>query len=167
MQCTVAARPASAVSTALVLGLGVALGGCTDVRLALEPDMQPAFSQAPVVITFDKQFDAVTSTETLLVWNGTVQADGMTGDLVSSINLLDAGTKQTGQVLHATVRWVATGDVEFEIMTSGIVNFANGAVRTNGHGLSGLGAGAVVHQEGQLTGLDAVGLLRFNPATAR
>jgi hypothetical protein len=156
----------SAVAPVLVIGLGVALNACSDSPLGLEPQLQPSFSSGPVVVTFDKQFDAITSTATLLVWNGTVEVNGATGDLVSSIDLTEPGTKQSGQVLHATVRWVATGDVEFEIETSGIINFANGVVRTNGRGVSGLGAGAAVHQEGQLTGLDAAGLLRFNAATA-
>lgn len=162
-------RP-TAVAIAFLLGCGFVLSGCADSQLALEPRLDPSFSAAPVVITFDKEFNVAASTETLLVWHGTVQANGMTGNLVSSIDLTTPGTRLTGndRVLHATVRWVATGDVEFEIVTSGIVNLVNGAVRTNGRGISGLGAGAAVHQEGQLTdGLDAAGLLRLNPASAR
>jgi hypothetical protein len=156
-------RRRSAASSALALGLAAALAGCAEPPLAPEP----AFSRAPEHITFDKQFQAGESTETLLVWRGTVAVGGLTGNLVSSIDLTAPGTMQSGQTLHATVRWVATGDVAFEIVTTGVINFANGIVRTNGRGVSGLGAGAQVHQEGQLTGLDAAGFLRFNPATAR
>jgi hypothetical protein len=139
--------------------------GCADADMTLEPELTTSFSRAPVVISFEKEFDAAASTATLLVWQGVVEANGMTGELVSSIDLTTPGTQQTGSVLHATVRWVATGDVAFEIETTGVINFQNGAVRTNGHGISGLGAGAVVHQDGQLTGLDAEGVLRVNTGT--
>jgi hypothetical protein len=152
---------------AFVLPLFVAALGCADADTGLDPQFAPSFSSAPVVVTFEKQFDAAASTATLLVWQGVVEANGLIGNLVSSIDLTAPGTQQTGSVLHATVRWVATGDVAFEIVTTGVINFQNGAVRTNGHGISGLGAGAVVHQEGQLTGLDAAGMLRFNASTAR
>lgn len=160
--------PAHAGSlTTLALGLIIALTGCTETQLALEPEIQPAFSNVPVVIMFDKEFNAGESTETLLVWHGTVEASGLTGDLVSSIDLTEPGTIAAGKTLLATIRWVATGDVEFEIVTTGVINLANGVVRSNGYGVSGLGAGANVHQQGQLTGLDAAGFLRFQPATAR
>lgn len=146
-----------------------ALAACAEGPAA--PHAEPAFSQhkpaaAPVTFSFSKDFNAAASSETLLVWHGTVEHEGATGVLVSSIDLTQPGTRSAGQTLHATVRWEVSGDIAFVIETAGVINFRTGLVRTNGRVLSGLHAGAAVHQQGQLDGLDASGFLRVNPATA-
>jgi hypothetical protein len=119
----------------------------------------------PVTVAFDKVFMPGQGSETLLVWHGTATMDGVSGALVSSIDLTAPGTRSAGSTLHATVRWVVTGDLELEMETVGVVNFNNGIVRTNGQVVSGPYAGSQVHQQGQLVGLDASGFLRIQPAT--
>jgi hypothetical protein len=119
----------------------------------------------PVTVAFDKVFMPDQGPETLLVWHGTATMDGVSGALVSSIDLTLPGTRWAGSTLHATVRWVVTGDLEMEMETVGAVNFNNGIVRTNGQVVSGPYSGSQVHQQGQLTGLDASGFLRIQPAT--
>jgi hypothetical protein len=124
-----------------------------------------AAAAAPAVATFSKDFNASESTETLLVWHGTMTLGSQTGALVSTINLMTPGTRAAGATLHATVRWVVTGDLEIEFETAGVVNFNTGLVRTNGRVVSGPYAGSQVHQQGQLVGLDASGFLRIHPAS--
>jgi hypothetical protein len=123
---------------------------------------------APVIATFEKDFMPGQSTETLLVWEGEVTIGDKTGHLVSMIHLLEPGTRLAGNTLQAIVRWEVTGDLEIVFETSGVVNFTNGIVRTNGRVVSGLLDGSRVHQEGQLDAdLNATGFLRIAPATGR
>jgi hypothetical protein len=122
---------------------------------------------SPVPVAFDKVFMPGQSSETLLVWHGTATLGGVSAFLVSSIDLTLPGTRSAGSTLHATVRWVVTGDLELEMETVGVVNFNNGIVRTNGQVVSGAYAGSQVHQQGQLVGLDASGFLRIHPATVK
>jgi hypothetical protein len=130
-----------------------------DVAAQVSPPARPA------TMTFDKVFMPNQGSETLLVWHGTATMDGLSGTLVSSIDLTAPGTRWAGSTLRATVRWVVTGDLETEIETIGVVNFNNGIVRTNGKVVSGPYAGSQVHQAGQLVGLDASGFLRIQPAS--
>jgi len=124
-------------------------------------------ASAPVIATFSKDFMPDEPPATSMVWHGTVTLDGVTGQLVSTIDLADPRTRWAGATLHATVRWLVTGALEMEFETDGIVNLTNGIVRTNGRVLSGPYAGSQVHQQGQLVGLDASGFLRIHPATSR
>lgn len=151
------------VAVGVCAALFAVLAACAEAPTA--PDTLPMRAQvspaSPLVLTFDKTFRAEESSETLLVWRGTVQYDGETGDLLSTIDLTEPGTRRVGQILYATVRWEVTGDVEFVAETRGIVNFNTGMVRTNGRALSGVGEGGTVAQEGQLDeALNATGMLR-------
>ncbi len=120
---------------------------------------------APVEATFSKAFMPDEGPETLLVWHGEVTLEGVTGELVSTIDLTDPDARWAGATLHATVRWVVAGDLAIEFETEGVVNFTNGIVRTHGQVVSGPYAGSRVHQQGELDGLDASGFLRIHPAT--
>jgi hypothetical protein len=123
---------------------------------------------APVIATFEKDFMPGESSETLLVWRGDVTIGDMTGDLVSTMNLAQPGTRLAGGTLHGTVLWEVTGDLEMVFETSGVVNLTTGIVRTNGRVVSGLFDGSRVHQQGQLDAdLNAAGFLRIAPATGR
>jgi hypothetical protein len=158
---------ACAVMLAACDGTGPLGPGAADDGLAPAATISSAHATpaAPVVATFEKWFMPDEGPETLLVWHGSVTLDGKTGDLESTIDLIEPGSRFAGQTLHATVRWVVTGDLEIEFETSGVVNLNNGIVRTNGHVVSGPYAGSRVHQQGQLVGMDASGFLRIAPAT--
>jgi hypothetical protein len=134
-------------------------------RAAANAAAQASPPARPATMTFDKVFMPNQGSETLLVWHGTATMKGISGTLVSSIDLTAPGTRWAGSTLHATVLWVVTGDLETEIETIGVVNFNNGIVRTNGKVVSGPYAGSQVHQQGQLVGLDASGFLRIKPAS--
>lgn len=168
----------TAVLPALAVAM-LALGGCADAdplgpgtaeRVGV-PDASAAAlgrpASAPVIATFSKGFMPEEGPETLLVWYGTVTLDGVTGALVSTIDLADPATRWAGATLHATVRWVVTGALEIEFETNGVVNLTNGIVRTNGRVVSGPYAGSQVHQQGQLDldRFDAHGFFRIHPAT--
>jgi hypothetical protein len=121
---------------------------------------------APLLVTFEKQFTGNFESGPW-EWSGQAFVPGVgTVDLYSSIDL--SRIRVNGQVLHGPVYWLLTaGGFSMEILTDGIINLQTGIVRTNGRVANGAYAGAVVHQEGQLTGLDAAGTIRIMPATAR
>lgn len=144
-----------------------ALAGCSDdpTSAGFEPTMQRS-AEAPVIVSFQKDFMGLDGPT--MVWQGQViLPDNTTADLTSTLDTSEAGTREAGATLHATVRWVITGHISMEIETRGVINLSTGLVRTNGRVTSGEWAGARVHQEGQLDGLDASGHIRINAATTR
>jgi hypothetical protein len=149
----------------LAVALSFFLAACADGPAA--PVDGPQFSMsAPIIITFEKQFTGDFEAGPW-EWEGEAVVPGVgTVDLFSSIDL--GQLSQSGQVLHAPILWaLSRDDFELVVETYGIVNLATGSVRTNGRVASGPYTGATVHQQGQLTGLDAAGFIRIHPATAR
>jgi hypothetical protein len=150
-----------------VIALTGALTGCSDGPQS--PGFEPAMQQsagAPVIVSFQKDFTGLDGPT--MIWQGQViLPDNTTADLTSTLDTSEPGTREAGATLHATVRWVITGHVGMEIETRGVINLNTGLVRTNGRVVSGEWAGAQVHQEGQLDGLDASGHFRINAAATR
>jgi len=148
----------------VVAALALLSTACSD-GLTAPPDGPQFSTSAPIVISFTKEFTGDFAAGPW-EWEGEATVPGIGAvHLFSSIDL--AQLRQSGQVLHAPVHWaLSDGDITIVVATHGIVNLANGIVRTNGRVVSGPYTGAAVHQEGQLTGLDAAGLIRIYPATA-
>jgi hypothetical protein len=155
--------PIVACSALLVL----ALTACSDGPVA-PFDASLLLQRAPaaaVEMTFAKQFTGDFANGPW-VWEGIATLpDGREAALVSTIDL--AQIRAVGSVLHAPIHWTMSGDFAMELLTEGIINLQNGIVRTNGRVLGGEYAGAAVHQEGQLVGLDASGFFRINPPAVR
>lgn len=147
--------------------LSLAVAGCNEGPAAPAADLAPSFAvTAPVLISFEKAFTGDFQAGPWQ-WSGAATVPGVGAvDLYSSIDL--SQLRATGQVLHAPVYWLLSGPgFSMEIVTDGIINLQNGAVRTNGRVTDGSHAGAAVHQEGQLTGLDAAGTIRVLPSAVR
>jgi hypothetical protein len=143
-------------------GLLATLTACSDGVVTPRngaPVMQRS-ANAPLIIAFAKEFQGLVGAT--MVWHGEVTLpDGSTSDLFSTIDLAEPGTREAGNTLHATVRWVITGSMSFEVETHGVINLRTGIVRTNGRVVAGEWAGARAHQQGQLDGLDASGFIRI------
>jgi hypothetical protein len=145
--------------------LPVLFAACSDGPAAPMHEVQFATS-APVNITFEKQFTGDFAAGPW-EWEGEAVVPGVgVAVLYSSIDL--SQVRASGQVLHAPVYWqlTATG-FSMEVITEGTINLQTGRVRTTGRVSTGDHAGAVVQQEGQLDGLDASGMIRVAPGTAR
>lgn len=118
-------------------------------------------SSGPIVIEFQKQFDAAaTEVNGTPTWMGTT-SDGGTVE----VRLIDY--RATGKAEHITVDFiVATDEVSFVARVAGIFNLSTERTTLNGTIVTGWLEGARVHEEGLRTDANTshfVGTLQIMP----
>lgn len=105
---------------------------------------------APVVISFEKQFDPeATERNGTPTWTGTVPGGTL------EVRLVDYSV--TGTAEHIVVDFIVMGPISFTARVGGIFNTVTERTTLNGQVTSGMFEGARVHEEG----------LRVDAATSR